>query len=171
MEGRGRSRIARIWLVVAALLFAISLATYLRVHGTVNRLNEELVAAKYELSDATRKEEEVARSASTEAANLRLRAQYRASLPWVEVLDALESIPAMQATGMRVDVDAGEASIEIMGSDDGEFVKTVDDLQRALPRWRLRVTQQTHVDGRVMLSLKLEDTYRPPGERSGQRSN
>ncbi len=172
LNAKGRASIARVWLVVAALLFAISLVTFLRAHRTVEKLNEELVAAKYELSDARRKEEEMARGASTEAAARRLLAQYRASLPWAEVLDALESVSAMRATVVRFDVDAGQASIEVVGPDDGELIKAVDELQRALPRWRLKVVQQDHVDGRVVLSLKLEDNLRPPiSEHSGQRRN
>lgn len=171
LNGRARAPIRRFWPAIAAVLFAIALAAYLRVHGTVQKLNDELVAAKYELSDARRKEEELARGAVTETTNQRLRAQYRASLPWTEVLDALESIPTMQATGIRFDVDAGEASIEVVAPDNGEVVKAVDDLKRALPRWRVSVVRQDHVDGRVQLSLRLEDDLRPPAERGGQRRN
>ena len=165
-----RSRGPYIWLGLATILFVVSLATYLRARGTADSLNADLVAAKYEWSDAQQRKDDASRITSAETTDAKLRAEYRAALPWVEVLDAIESLPSIRATAIKFDVDGGTAALEIVGPDNAEFVSVVEQLQAALPRWRVRIVQQTHTEGQVAMSLKLEDNDRPV-DRGTQRKN
>lgn len=171
LNAERRTPNARVWLVVAAILFAISLAAFLRSHSMVKELNRELIAAKYDLSDSKRRGEEAARVASAEVTGWRMLDRYAASLPWAEVLDAVESVPSMRVTVMRFDVEAGDATVEVVGLDDGELIKGVEYLRQALPRWRLRVVQHDQVDGRIALSLKLQDELRPSIDVGNRQRN
>lgn len=164
-----RSRVPYIWLGLSAILFVFCLATYLRTRGTADSLNADLVAAKYELSDAQQRKDEVLRITSGETTEAKLRADYRAALPWVEVLDALESLSPIRVTQINFDVDGGTAAMEILGSEHDEPL-WIQQLQAALPHWRIAVARQTYTDGHVAISLRLEDTGRPPGALRQRRN-
>ncbi len=161
LRGRGTRRRELVWALAAAVLFSVALISYLWTNRIANALADQLARVKYETADLQRKRDESVRSASKGSEAEALRESYRASLPWVEVLDALEAITKLQVAETRFDVDAGEASIELVGPDNDAVTDGLEDLRQGLPGWRVQVVKATHAEGRVSISLRLIDQLKP----------
>lgn len=161
LMGRGTRRRNRAWVLAATVVFLVSLSAYVWTTRVSQGLADQLARVKYETVDAQRKRDELARSASRESGASVLRERYRASLPWTEVLDALEAIPKLQVAEVRFDVDSGEAVIELVGQDNDAVAGALEDLRQGLPRWRVQLVKALHAEGRASISLRLTDQLRP----------
>ena len=161
LAGKGRRKRDRALLAVSIVALVGAWLFYSNAAERVREREAASATLQRDAAEAKARADETSRgSAKREAERLAL-SSYRMTLPWAEVLDALEAVDALQAVEIHFDVDKGVTQLKVTGPADESFSKGLDDLVTRLPKWRVRVTEEVRKDGRASASLQLTDSLRP----------